>query len=154
MVPQRLFRLRRTSGFTLIEIMVVVVIIGLLAAIVAPNVVRQLDKASINRAKADITTIRTAMTEFYSEYYRYPTEDEGLQILAGAGPDPTKTNLPKFIERVPKDPWNRPYLYKIPGDHGDYDIYTYGADGKEDQPGADTAGSGNVNADIGNWNLE
>jgi general secretion pathway protein G len=146
MLSQSLIRLRRAGGFTLIEIMVVVVIIGLLAAIVAPNVVRQLGKASVNRAKADITTIRTAMTEFYSEHYRYPTEEEGLKILAGRSDDPGKSDLPKYIERVPRDPWSADYLYKIPGNHGDYDVYSLGADGKE--------GGEGVNADIGNWNIE
>jgi general secretion pathway protein G len=147
MKPQISTWARRASGFTLIEIMVVVVIIGLLAAIVAPNVIRNLNKATVARAKQDIRTIQTAMAEFYSEHYRYPTEDEGLQILAGQSNAIGQQDLPKYIERVPRDPWQRDYLYNNPGQRGgDYDVYTLGADGEE--------GGEDVNADIGNWNIE
>lgn len=136
----------RARGFTLIEIMVVVVIIGLLAAIVAPSVVRNLDRARIARAKQDIRTIQTAMAEFYAEHYRFPTEAEGLKILAGQSDSIGQTDLTKYIERLPRDPWDRDYLYNNPGERGDYDVYTLGADGEE--------GGEDVNADIGNWNLE
>lgn len=139
-------RSQRQSGFTLIEIMVVVVIIGLLASIVAPAVIRQLDRATITRAEADIKQVDNALMQFRYDHYRYPTEDEGLMILTGvapAGSDIDERKLVEILDRMPRDPWDRVYLYRNPGDHGEYDIYTLGADGRE--------GGEGVNADIGNW---
>jgi general secretion pathway protein G len=136
-------------GFTLIEIMVVVVIIGLLAAIVAPNVMRQLDRAMVTRAEADIQSLNGSLKLFRLDHYRYPTEDEGLAILTGeatAGSDIDESRLEKVIESLPKDPWDRDYQYRIPGEHGDYDIFSYGADGEE--------GGDDLDADIGNWTLD
>lgn len=135
-------------GFTLIEIMVVVVIIGLLAAIVAPNVIRQLDRATATRAEADIRQLEASLDIFYSQHFRYPTADEGLEILTGkadAGSDIDEAKLDQILKSVPKDPWNRDYLYNYPGDHGTYDVFTLGADGEE--------GGEETNADIGNWTL-
>jgi general secretion pathway protein G len=136
-------------GFTLIEIMVVVVIIGLLAAIVAPNVIGQLKRATVTRAHADLRSIDTSMVTFYSEHFRYPTEDEGLEILTGKAPPGSEIEeekLSEILKSVPKDPWNRAYLYTYPGEHGDYDVFTLGADGEE--------GGEEDNADIGNWTLD
>lgn len=138
---------RRTRGFTLLEIMVVVVIIGVLASLVGPIVMRQLDRALITAAQADIKGIETSVDLFRLEHHRYPTEDEGLLILTGvapAGSDIDESKLLPIIDGgLPKDPWDREYLYRYPGDHGDYDIYTLGADGEE--------GGDGVDADIGNW---
>lgn len=138
---------RHQSGFTLIEIMVVVVIIALLASLVAPAVIRQLDRAQISAAGTNIKGIEAALDLFRTEHYRYPTEDEGLLILTGVAPpgsDIDERRLGPIIKgEVPKDPWNREFLYRYPGEHGDYDVYTLGADGEE--------GGEGVNADIGNW---
>ncbi|MGW8369100.1 MAG: type II secretion system major pseudopilin GspG [Gammaproteobacteria bacterium] len=137
---------RRDHGFTLIEIMVVVVIIGLLAAIIAPNIMSNLSRAEITAAKQEIRTISGALDQFRIDFYRYPTTDEGLAILTG-GKDINNRSVPRFIDTVPIDPWGRPYLYEYPSRHGkDYDLYTLGADGQENGEG--------TNADIGNWNLE
>ena len=138
---------RHQHGFTLIEIMVVVVIIGILASLVAPAVMRQLDRAQISAAETDIKSIESALGLFRVEHYRYPTEDEGLLILTGVAPpgsDIDERRLGPVIQGgLPRDPWNREFLYRNPGEHGEYDIYTLGADGEE--------GGEGVNADIGNW---
>ena len=134
-------------GFTLIEIMVVVVIIGLLAAIVAPNVISRLDDAAIARAKQDVRSLESTINLFRIGKFRYPTEEEGLQVLLGKAA--TRGNDEQFeqlLNTLPIDPWKRPYLYANPSEHGmQFDVYTLGADGQE--------GGDGVNADIGNWNL-
>jgi len=150
MMRWKIGKRQRNGGFTLIEIMVVVVIIGMLAAIVAPNVMRQLDRATITRAKTDIRTIDSALKMFRTEHYRYPTEEEGLAILTGTVPalsELDEKDVSQLLEALPVDPWKRTYLYRYPGDHGNYDIYTLGADGKE-------GGEDEIDADIGNWNLD
>ena len=143
-------RKRGMRGFTLIEIMVVVVIIGVLASLVAPAVMRQLDRALITAAKTDIDTIDAAVSLFRLEHFRYPTEEEGLRILTGeapAGSDIDQAKLGAIIEGgLPQDPWERDFLYRYPGEHGEYDIYTLGADGEE--------GGEGVDADIGNWTID
>ena len=129
-------------GFTLIEIMVVVVIIGLLAAIVAPAVIGRIDTASINRAMQDIRTIETAVNLYRLDKLTYPTMDEGLDALV----TPAGSAAQSYLPRLPVDPWNRPYHYRIPGQRGgDFDVFTYGADGQE--------GGEGIDADIGNWDL-
>ena len=135
----------RMTGFTLIEIMVVVVIIGLLAAIVAPNVVSRLDDAAIVRAKQDIRTIETAINSFRIDNFRYPSTDEGLQALVTSPGESSAPNWKQYLRSVPPDPWNNRYQYVSPGQHGDFDIFSYGADGQE--------GGEGINADIGNWDL-
>ncbi len=140
---------RGTRGFTLIEIMVVVVIIGLLAAIITPNVIKQLDRAVITRAQTDVRQLESSLSLFYQEHFRYPTEDEGLEILTGkadAGSVIDEARLTEILKSIPKDPWDRPYLYRFPGEHGESDVFTLGADGEE--------GGEAANADIGNWTLE
>jgi general secretion pathway protein G len=137
---------RRDLGFTLIEIMVVVVIIGLLAAIIAPNIMSNLSRAEITAAKQEIRTISQTIEQFRIDFYRYPTTDEGLEILTGKA-EINNRPVMRYIDTVPIDPWGRPYMYENPSKHGkDYDIYTLGADGKE--------GGDGTEADIGNWNLE
>ena len=143
---QRQLSLRLAArGFTLLEIMVVVVIIGLLVGIVAPNIMGQLSRAEVGRARADLDRISTALDLFRIDHFRYPTQDEGLEILLG---DEQINDRPvaKLLDAVPMDPWQRPYYYEFPSSHGDdYDVYTLGADGTEGGEGA--------NADIGTWNL-
>ncbi len=143
--------LRRVhEGFTLIEIMVVVVIIGLLAAVVVPKFLEQVDKARVSKAKSDIQAIETALTMYKLDNYVYPTTEMGLKALVQK-PDPAlaKNWRPGgYLERLNKDPWKNDYLYVNPGTHGagEYDLYSLGADG---QPGGEE-----YKADIGNWNLD
>jgi len=146
MFTLRANRRRPTAGFTLIEIMVVVVIIGLLAAIVAPNVIRNLDEAAMTKAKQDIRTIEVALDQFRLDNFRYPTEDEGLEVLLGRNTGARDEQFEEYLPRLPIDPWEQGYMYDIPGKDGRrYDVYTYGADRQE--------GGEGVNGDIGSWNL-
>jgi len=137
------------SGFTLIEIMVVVIIIGLLAAVVVPQFLGRVDDARMAKAKQDIQGMQTALTMFKLDNYVYPTTELGLQALVQK-PDSTliKNWRPGgYLQHVNKDPWGNAYLYEVPGKHGnEFDLYSLGADG---QPGGD-----GINADIGNWNLD
>jgi general secretion pathway protein G len=136
----------RQSGFTLIEIMVVVVILGILAAIVAPNVISRIDDASINRAKQDIRGIESALKLYYMDNSRYPTTDQGLEALITRPNDPTLRNWRgPYLDKLPRDPWNNTYLYLYPGRNSEFDVFTHGADG---QPGGE-----GINAEIGNWSV-
>jgi general secretion pathway protein G len=136
----------RQSGFTLIEIMVVVVILGILAAIVAPNVISRIDDASINRAKQDIRGIESALKLYYMDNSRYPTTDQGLEALTTRPNDPTLRNWRgPYLDKLPRDPWNNTYRYLYPGRNSEFDVFTYGADG---QPGGE-----GINAEIGNWSV-
>ena len=139
---------RRARGFTLIEIMVVVIIIGLLASVVVLNILPNVDKAKVSKGKQDIQSMELALSEFYLDNSKYPTSEQGLAALAQQPTDPSIKHWKPggYLERVSKDPWGNPYLYVYPGTHGKaFDLYTLGADG---QPGGD-----GINADIGNWNL-
>lgn len=131
-------RLPKDAGVTLIEMLVVVVIIGLVAAIAAINVLPMLDRGRIDKAKADISTISGAVELFKLNAGRVPTTEEGLAILARPATGEA------VLKQLPNDPWGRPYLYAAPGREGRaYDVYTLGADGQEGGEGA--------NADIGGW---
>jgi len=135
------------QGFTLIEIMVVVIILGILAAIVVPNIMGKPDEARIVKAKQDIRSIESALKFYKLDNFAYPTTDQGLQALVtkpSGSPEPT--NWKKYMDRLPKDPWGEPYQYLSPGVKGDVDIYTLGAD---KQPGGE-----GPNADVGNWDLQ
>ncbi|HTQ35709.1 MAG TPA: type II secretion system major pseudopilin GspG [Steroidobacteraceae bacterium] len=139
----------RQRGFTLIEIMVVVVIIGLLAAVVTQTLMGNVDKAKVEKAKQDIHVLEQALDIYKLDNQNYPTTEQGLQALVTKPPDPNLTNYNDqgYVKRLSKDPWGNPYHYENPGTHGGaYDLYSLGAD---NQPGGEK-----YNADIGNWNLE
>jgi general secretion pathway protein G len=138
----------RHSGFTLIEIMVVVVILGILAALVAPNVIRRIDDARVTKARQDIRAYETALNLYRMDNFRYPTTEQGLEALVKRPVDPNLRNWKEggYIDGLKKDPWGNDYNYLAPGAHGDYDLYTLGADG---QPGGE-----GQDADIGSWNIE
>lgn len=139
---------RRPRGFTLIEIMVVIVIIGLLAAFIVPAVLGKVDEARVSKAKGDIQALEAALAIFYLDNSKYPTTEQGLKALVVQPSDPTIRHWKPggYLDRVSKDPWGNDYQYAFPGQHGKaYDLYTLGADG---QPGGE-----GINADIGNWNL-
>ena len=133
------------NGFTLIELMVVIVILGLLAAIVAFNVIPLGDKGKVTKAKADIATIEQALELYKLQNDSYPSTTDGLQALvaAPADADPAKYQRGGYIKKLPNDPWGKAYLYAAPGQHGEIDIWSLGADKKE--------GGEGVNADIGSW---
>ncbi|MEK0428142.1 MAG: hypothetical protein RL001_669 [Pseudomonadota bacterium] len=135
-----------SCGFTLIEIMVVVVIMGVLAALLVPRLMGRTDDARIIAAKQDIATLMQALKLYRLDNQRYPTNEQGLQALISkpsGGPMPPNWKAGGYLDRLNKDPWGNPYEYRSPGSHGEVDLYSYGADGK---PG----GTGN-DADIGSW---
>ncbi|MBT8143222.1 MAG: type II secretion system major pseudopilin GspG [Gammaproteobacteria bacterium] len=139
---------RSQSGFTLIEIMVVVVILGILAALVAPSVIGNVSEARITAAKSDIRNIQNALEMFRLHAFRYPTTDEGIEALVSSPADADASDKWKgpYLPKVSNDPWGRPYLYLSPGTRAEIDVYSLGRDG---QPGGD-----GEDADIGNWNLD
>ena len=130
---------RRDAGFTLVEVMVVIVIIGLLATVVMINVLPSQDRAMREKARADIAVLEQAIETFRLETLRFPTAAEGLQALVA----PPNGRDGGYIRRLPADPWGNPYQYAFPGEKGRFDIYSFGADGVK-------GGEGN-DADIGNW---
>ncbi len=139
---------RRSRGFTLIEIMVVVVILGILAAIVAPRVIGRIDQAQVTRVQGDLRGIEQALNMYRLDTYQYPTTEQGLEALVRKPTDPNVAGNWKaggYIPRLPKDPWGNEYLYLNPGNHGEIDIYTLGRDGRPGGEGLD--------ADVGNWDL-
>ncbi len=146
MTTHQVASFRANRGFTLIEIMVVVVIIGLLAAFVAPNLIGNIDRAAVTRAKADIRTIDNALNLYRLDNFRYPSTDEGLQALVTSPGEAIAPNWKQYLRSLSSDPWNNQYQYVSPGRNGaDYDVYSFGADGQE-------GGSG-LDADIGTWDL-
>jgi general secretion pathway protein G len=146
--PPLLMPLRQQCGFTLIEIMVVVIILGILAAIVAPNVIGRVDDAQITKAKTEIRNLESSMKFYRLDNFAYPSTEQGIDALANKPADPNVKNWKAggYIPRVPKDPWGNDYLYLNPGTNGEIDIYTLGRDG---QPGGD-----GIDTDIGNWDLD
>ncbi|GAB4190240.1 MAG: type II secretion system major pseudopilin GspG [Wenzhouxiangellaceae bacterium] len=141
------FPIRRSQGgFTLIEILVVLVILGILAAVVVPRVLDQPDKARVTKARQDIQALVTAMNLYRLDNFSYPSTQQGLQALISrpnGRPEAPNWKAGGYVDRLPQDPWGRDYLYLNPGAHGEIDIFSYGADGA---PGGD-----GINSDIGNW---
>lgn len=138
----------RQQGFTLIEIMVVVVILGILAALIVPKVMGRPDEARIIAARQDIASLAQALKLYRLDNHVYPSTDQGLQALVekpGTAPAPANWKQGGYLDRLPKDPWGNPYQYLNPGVHGEIDVFSLGADGA---PGGD----GN-NADVGSWAL-
>jgi general secretion pathway protein G len=139
-------QVRGEQGFTLIEVMVVIVILSILAAIIVPRIMDRPDKARMVKAQADIRALESALNLYRLDNHNYPTTDEGLEALVQKPADAPSWKEGGYIDRMPKDPWGKPYQYLNPGTHGSIDIFSLGADG---QPGGE-----GKNADIGNWMLE
>lgn len=141
------FTLRmRTKGFTLVEIMVVVVIMGILAALVIPKMMGRTDDARILAAKQDIATIMQGLKLYRLDNQRYPTTGQGLQALITiptSSPIPANWKSGGYLDRLSKDPWGNPYQYQAPGSRGEIDVFSMGADGQ--------AGGTGIDADIGSW---
>lgn len=133
----------RSDGFTLLELLVVIVIIGLLAGYVAPRYFSQVGKSEVQVAKAQIDAFEKALDQYRLDTRRYPSSEQGLQALTSRPAGEGSWDGPYLKKEVPLDPWGRPYQYRMPGTKGDFDIVSYGKDG---QPG----GSGE-NADVANF---
>lgn len=137
---------RKQRGFSLIEILVVLVIMGLLISIIAPNVMGRADEARVQKVFADFSAIETALRMYRLDNYNYPSSEQGLSALVER---PTLEPIPRdwksdgYLESLPVDPWGNPYLYLSPGQNGVYDIFTHGADG--------VRGGSGQNSDYGNW---
>ena len=140
--------MKKITGFTLVEIMIVVVILGILAAVVVPKLLDRPDQARVTAAKSDIAVIMQQLKLYRLDNTTYPSTDQGLSALTvkpTTSPLPLNWKTGGYLERLPNDPWGRPYLYLNPGLKGEIDVYSLGADG---QPGGEGS-----NADIGSWSL-
>ncbi len=147
-IKKRLTKPASQRGFTLIEIMVVVIILGILAAIVAPNVIGRIDDAQAARVQQDLRGIESALKFYRLDNFSYPTSEQGLGALVAKPADPNIKNWKTggYLDRLPEDPWGNQYQYLSPGNNGEIDIYTLGRDGR---PGGE-----GVDADVGNWDLK
>lgn len=137
------------SGFTLLEVMVVIVILGVLASLVVPNLLGNKEKADTQKTVSDIIAIENTLDMYKLDNSTYPTTDQGLEALVmkpSSSPEPRRYRDGGYIKRLPKDAWGREYQYLSPGDKGNIDIFSLGADGQEGGEGA--------NQDIGNWNIQ
>jgi general secretion pathway protein G len=137
---------RNDAGFSLVEILVVLVIMGLLISVVAPTVLNRADEARVAKVLADFKNIETALKIYRLDNYVYPTTEQGLQALVEKStldPEPRNFKEGGYLEELPIDPWGRPYLYMSPGEHGEIDLYSLGADG--------LSGGEDQSLDIGNW---
>ena len=140
--------MKKTTGFTLIEVMIVVVILGILAAVIAPKILDRPDQAKMAAAKSDIAVIMQQLKLYRLDNAAYPSTDQGLGALTvkpTTNPLPTNWKSGGYLERLPNDPWGRPYQFLNPGLKGEIDVFSLGADG---QPGGEGS-----NGDIGSWNL-
>ncbi|MCX7693040.1 Type II secretion system protein G [Tepidimonas taiwanensis] len=137
-------RFRAQRAFTLIELMVILVIIGVLAALIVPNVIDRADESRVTAARSDVANLMQALKLYRLDNQRFPTQQQGLQALVQRPTqEPVPPNWRPYLEKLPNDPWGRPYQYLNPGTYGAVDVFSLGADG---QPG----GEGN-DADIGSW---
>lgn len=134
---------RPNTGFTLVEVLVVVVILGILAAVVVPRVMGRPDEARVVRAAQDVAAIGSALNMYRLDNYDYPSSEQGLAALVTRPPEAQGWRAGGYLADVPRDPWNREYQYLNPGRHGEIDVWTEGADGK---PGGE-----GVNGEVGNW---
>ena len=132
-----------SRGFTLLELLVVMVIIGLLAGYVAPKYFAQIGKSEVKVARAQIDALEKALDQYRLDVGRYPSSEQGLAGLVTPPANEPKWQGPYLKKAVPPDPWGRPYVYRYPGEHGDVDLYSYGRDGQ--------AGGKGEDADITNW---
>jgi general secretion pathway protein G len=136
----------RQAGFSLIEIMVAVAIIAILAAVVVPRVIGRVGEAQVTRARTDVQALGAALNMYKLDNFTYPSTDQGLDALRAkpsGQPEARNWKPGGYIEKLPKDPWGRDYVYLAPGQHGDFDVYSLGRDGRPGGEGDD--------ADIGNW---
>ncbi|MEJ2766441.1 type II secretion system major pseudopilin GspG [Photobacterium sp. MCCC 1A19761] len=139
---------RKQRGFTLLEVMVVIVILGVLASLVVPNLLGNKEKADQQKVVTDISALEQALDMYKLDNSVYPTTDQGLDALVSmpsSSPEPRNYRNGGYIKRLPQDPWGNEYQYVMPGEHGPVDIFSLGADGQE--------GGEGVNTDIGNWNM-
>ena len=137
------------SGFTLIEIMVVIIILGILVGLIVPRFMEKPEKARIVKAQMQIESISVALKEYKLDGGDYPTTEQGLQALVekpSIGKIPKKYPEKGYLPKIPKDPWGNDYVYISPGEHGDFDLISYGADGEE--------GGEGKNADVRSWEIE
>src|SRR5438105_13053843 len=146
--PRRLIEVKKRAGggFTLVEVMVVVVILGILAVLIVPRVLGRSDEARAAAAKHDVAALMQSLKLYRLDNGRYPTNDQGLQALVAkpqSGPAPS--NWKQYLDNLPKDPWGNPYQYLNPGVHGEIDVFSLGADGQPGGTGAD--------GDVGSWQL-
>jgi len=135
----------KTAGFTLIEMLVVVAIMATLAAMIAPNLIKKAEESKVTAAKADIQQIASALDIYKLDNFSYPSSDQGLEALISkpsGSPEPKNWRSP-YLKKTPVDPWGNEYYYAYPGENGEFDVYSLGADG---QPGGEDTG-----ADIGSW---
>ncbi len=141
-------KMRKQTGFTLLEVMVVEVILGILASFVVPNLLGNKEKADQQKAVTDIVALENALDMYKLDNSVYPTTDQGLEALVTkpTNPEPRNYREGGYIKRLPKDPWGNAYQYLSPGDKGTIDVFTLGADGQE--------GGEGTGADIGNWNIQ
>ena len=139
---------QKQRGFTLLEVMVVIVILGVLASLVVPNLLGNKEKADQQKAVTDISSLEQSLEMYKLDNSVFPTTDQGLDALVtkpSSSPEPRNYRDDGYIKRLPKDPWGYEYQYVMPGEHGAVDIFSLGADGQE--------GGDGINTDIGNWNM-
>ena len=145
-MPRQIRRPHAEAGFTLLELMVVIVILGLLATVVMVNVLPSQDRAMKEKARADISVLEQSIEGYRLDNFAFPTNEQGLQALVNPPAGMTRPDRYRdggYIRRLPQDPWGNPYQYAVPGEKGRFDIYSFGADGRKGGEGDD--------ADIGNW---
>ena len=140
--------MKHEAGFSLVEILVVLVILGLLVSVVAPTVLNQADSARVQKVYADFANIESALKLYRLDNYVYPNSEQGLEALITAStlsPEPRNFKRGGYLDRLPRDPWGRVYLYLSPGENGEFDLFSLGAD--------DISGGEDQNADLGNWDV-